>query len=237
MAAFNPLQIFIFPFVFLVALPLALCAGFTTILAFLVLFFRLFLVYFDVGLETLRYFILGHTAHSRRISSPQRTASMSSLSTTAGPSPPSSPEAFSISRRRRQKRSGSVTPVGGLDGVGLAPSIGLERDFEGIGGWRLDSVNVDEDAADEQQWYNLNSRLDLPDRRHHSRSHSGGVMLSGKGGWRAGSHSPEGLRMTASSNSSRSRTPTNGRPPWLTKLDHDEYFPFYEGRHSKISVV
>ncbi|KAI1394065.1 uncharacterized protein F4822DRAFT_424531 [Hypoxylon trugodes] len=243
MAVFNPFQIFIFPFLFLVALPLALCAGFTTILAFMVLFLRLFLVYFDVGLETLRYVLVGHAAHNRYIS--QRTDSVTPPSS-SGSSPPSSPEARHRYRRKRQSSvsSGSVTPVGGLDGFTLTPSIGLERDFEGVGGWRLDSVDVGANATDNQQWYNLNSRLEITDRRHHFRSQSGGGVLAGASGlglYMKGqntqntgtAYSPEGIRMHASPNSSRSRTPTNGRPRGFTKLDDDEYFPALNGRHAK----
>ncbi|KAI0117268.1 hypothetical protein F4814DRAFT_448271 [Daldinia grandis] len=243
MAIFSPLQFFIFPFLFFVALPLALCAGLTTILAFMVLFLRLFLVYFDVGLETLRYVLVGHVAHTRSIPhrrTPSGTPPHSSVS-----SPPSSPEARH--RRRRSKTqgsfsSGSVTPIGGFDSLALTPTTGLERDFEGVGGWRLDSVDVDADVAD-QQWYSLNSRLELPDRRHHSRSHSGGAVLPGnsglglymKGANASTTYSPEALRIYASPNSSRSRTPTSGRPRSFTKLDDNEYFPIVERRHARNS--
>ncbi|KAI1398352.1 hypothetical protein F4819DRAFT_468921 [Hypoxylon fuscum] len=237
MAAFNPLQFLVFPFLFFVALPLALCAGFTTILAFMVLFLRLFLVYFDVGLETLRYVLLGHATHTQYISS-QRPPSPTPIASESSPS--SSPE---VRRRRRRKRqgslsSGTVTPISNLDGLALTPSLGLERDFEGVGGWRLDNVDFDADAADDQQWYNLNSRLEIPDHRHHFRSQSGGAILSGTSGlglyMKGGSmYSPEGPRTHASPNSSRSRTPTNGRPHGFTKLDEDEYFPMSESKHAK----
>ncbi|KAI2780812.1 hypothetical protein F4815DRAFT_115217 [Daldinia loculata] len=235
MAVFSPLQFFIFPFLFFVALPLALCAGFTTILAFMVLFLRLFLVYFDVGLETLRYLLVGHPAHRR---TPSGTPPHSLES-----SPPSSPEARH--RRRRSKMqgsfsSGSATPIGGFDGLALTPTTGLERDFEGVGGWRLDGVDVDADATD-QQWYSLNSRLELPDRRHRSRSHSGGAVLPGNSGLglymeganASTAYNPEGLRMYASPNSSRSRTPTSSRPRSFTKVDDNEYFSIVERKHAK----
>ncbi|OTA94467.1 hypothetical protein M434DRAFT_394733 [Hypoxylon sp. CO27-5] len=246
MAVFNPLQFFIFPFLFFVALPLALCAGFTTILAFMVLFLRLFLVYLDVGLETLRYVLVGHAAHTRYVAS-QRTPPAPSLASSDSSSPPSSPETRYRHRRKRQGSisisSGTATPVG-LDGFALAPSIGLERDFEGIGGWRLDRVDVDADAADDHQWYNLNSRLEIPDRRHHFRSQSGGAVLSGTSGLALGmksanmttGHSPEGARIYTSPNSSRSRTPTNSKPRGFTRLDEDSYFPsMLEGKHWRSS--
>ncbi|KAI1766245.1 hypothetical protein GGR53DRAFT_225147 [Hypoxylon sp. FL1150] len=240
MAAFNPLQFLIFPFLFFVALPLALCAGFTTILAFMVLFLRLFLVYFDVGLETVRYVVLGHAAHTRYMASQQTP------NTTPSPSEASSPSSPGARARRRRKRqssvsSGTATPIGNLDGLGLTPSIGFERDFEGVGGWRLDRVDIDADAAEDQEWYSLNSRLEIPDRRHHFRSQSGGAVLTGtnglglymKGTNSTGAYSPDGPKMSASPNSSRSRTPTVSRPHAFTKLDENEYFPMLESKHAK----
>ncbi|KAI0863694.1 hypothetical protein F4860DRAFT_467533 [Xylaria cubensis] len=228
MLFFNPLKFVIFPFVFVVALPLALCAGVTTILAFLVLFLRLFIVYFDVGLETLRYVLLGHATQSRYIAS-RRTLAIAPGSS-ADSTPLSSPMATASRHRRRLKRqasggggSGSISPVLGFDGLsGVTPSVGLERDFEGVGGWRLESVN-------EQQWYNLNSRLENPYRRHHFRSQSGGAVLSGSAGpgimARRGSatalHIPERHRLTPSPSQSRSRTP---KPQGLTRADQDGYF-------------
>ncbi|KAI1177483.1 hypothetical protein F4777DRAFT_542253 [Nemania sp. FL0916] len=231
MLFFSPLKFFIFPFVFVVALPLALCAGATTILAFLVLFLRLFLVYFDVGLETLRYVLVGHATQGRYIASPTNTTA------------PPSPATATFRHRRRMKRqgssgSGSMTPVPGFDGLSaVTPSIGLERDFEGVGGWRLE-------AADEQQWYNLNSRLENPYRRHHFRSQSGGAVLSGPTATRPstavnlfsmGSRSPESAGLTPSPNRSGTRTPTiHIKPPQgFTKADQDGYFPIYEGKNMK----
>ncbi|KAI1341575.1 hypothetical protein F5Y15DRAFT_361067 [Xylariaceae sp. FL0016] len=247
MALPNPLQFLVFPFVLFVAFPLALCAGFTTIFAFLVLFARLFLVYFDVGLETLRYVLLGHAAQTRYIAS-QRTPSASLLaSADSSPLPSPNPDVASPRHKIRRKRRSSVTvsgrpvtPPGKLNGLAFTSTTGLDRDFEGIGGWRLDSVDMDAQGADEQEWYALNSRLEVLERRHHMRSHSGGAILPGTGNSgmgmqsnRAGSRSPEGLRMTTSPNSSRSRTPTNGRPQSFTKREHDSYFPTCEEKGMK----
>ncbi|RWA14691.1 hypothetical protein EKO27_g463 [Xylaria grammica] len=217
MLFFNPLKFFIFPFVFIVALPLALCAGITTIIAFLVLFLRLFLVYFDVGLETLQYVLIGHATQARYIASRGAPAITSGSPTNSTPLP--SPAATAFKHRRRAKHqggggSGSVTPVPGTDGfAALTPSIGLERDFEGVGGWRLESADTDTDGTDERQWYNLNSRLENPYRRHHFRSQSGGAVMAGptgsgmvvRPGLVARSHSPEALKTPSRSSS---RTPT-----------------------------
>ncbi|KAI5926739.1 hypothetical protein F4810DRAFT_653300 [Camillea tinctor] len=235
----NPLQFLIFPFLFLVALPVALCAGFTTILAFFVLFIRLFLVYFDVGLETLHFLFTGNaTLHSRTPSS--------SLSSSPLPSPNATHSRTKRHRRRKSSTgsgtaTGSITPVGGSDNLALTPSIGLERDFEGLGGWRLDSADGGADTADDKQWYNLNSRLELPDHRHHSRSQSGGTLLPGscsvgpytRSGVPMGTLSPEALRMTTSPNSSRLKLHDGS-----TKLDNDDsYFPPCEGKHAKAKTA
>ncbi|GAP86864.1 hypothetical protein SAMD00023353_2400010 [Rosellinia necatrix] len=248
MPLFNPLKLFVFPFVFLVALPLALCAGATTILAFLVLFLRLFLVYFDLGLETLRYILLGHGTQARYIAS-RSTPAITPASSTH-PTPIPSPASATFGHRRRARRpgsggngsgSGSITPVSGFDDVFAVttPSIGLERDFEGVGGWRLDNV-------DEQQWYNLNSRLLNPYRRHHFRSQSGGAVLAGPASARAitrsgsvtGAHSPERTKRPLSSGrSSASRMLGSNMPQGLTKADEDGYFPLYGGKNTKKLVI
>lgn len=97
-------------------------------------------------------------------------------------------------RRRRTSGAsfasvGSITPIddaaagaasAGGGGMGskrssymMIPSIGMDRDFEGVGGWRLNGKN----PADDEAWAQLNSRLELPldqQRRHHRRSPSGG---------------------------------------------------------------
>ncbi|KAK0671116.1 hypothetical protein QBC41DRAFT_316421 [Cercophora samala] len=68
-----------------------------------------------------------------------------------------------------------LTPTAFAD-VGLTPSVGLDRDYEGIGGWRLD------DNGNDSDWTNINSRLELPldgrssFTRSHSRSQSAGPM-------------------------------------------------------------
>lgn len=249
MALINPIQLFILPFVFMVALPLALCAGFTTIIAFLILFLRLFVVYLDVGIETLRYLTVGDR-QGRYIHSPIASRRSSPLvSPAAAGSAPSSPDGSSPRNRRRKRRagsvgSGSISPLGSFDGVPLTPGMGLVRDFEGVGGWRLPTGD-ETDPAEEKAWESLNSRLELPDHhRHHMRSNSSSAMMLGTSGFglytkmsaRNGSTSPEGLRMKTSTspNSSRSRTPTRTRVGAFTSLDQDGYFPPYLAPVKKI---
>lgn len=76
----------------------------------------------------------------------------------------------------------SLPPATFADAV-LTPSVGLDRDYEGIGGWRLDNNGSDSD------WTSINSRLELaregraPFTRGHSRSHSAGPMPSPSGSY------------------------------------------------------
>lgn len=63
-------------------------------------------------------------------------------------------------------------------GLGIFGSGGAERDFEGIGGWRVPGSD-DDDVL----WTSMNSRLELPaivdDRkRHHQRSLTSGSITS-----------------------------------------------------------
>jgi len=145
--------------------------------------------------------------------------------------PVHSPAITTFRHRRPLKRqastgSGSATPVmasGGLSGV-LPSSVGFERDFEGVGGWRLDSVGFDTHAAHEHQWFNLNSRLEAPNRRHHFRSQSGDPVMRSSGSMVGSNHLVK-LKMTPSPGRSRPRTPNLNKPPGLTRTGQDEYFP------------
>jgi hypothetical protein len=95
--------------------------------------------------------------------------------------------------------------------MGLSQSIGPTRDYEGVGGWRLDKSSDDDDAL----WTNINSRLELPadhTRRHH-RSLTGGSMPGDSRVSR--SYSPE-----TTMNTSKARTP----PSSMVGLG-EGYFP------------
>lgn len=90
--------------------------------------------------------------------------------------------------------------------------MGITRDFEGVGGWRLDSGETDEEVL----WTSINSRLELPadhGRRHHRRSLTSGSLPGERRGTRTGS--PEEKIM----NTSKARTPPVG------KSGNGEYFP------------
>lgn len=225
MALLNPIYACIVPLLLVTTIPLALFAGITTTFAFSVLIFRVFVVYLDIALslvsQSLAHIIDasgGKTHHHLR---PPRTSSSSSSSIhsrTNSLSPSASSTLLKRHRRRRPSSSvysaGSATPASEI-GLGLIPSVGAERDFEGVGGWRLG------DDHDDASWTTINSRSELPDRLHHDRNHrrtlsggptsassaheSGFLMMKGR------ARSPEKRAMpmpTPSPNSSKARAPS-----------------------------
>ena len=147
------------------------------------------------------------------------------------------------SRRSSQVSAGSlgtVTPRHdaevsiALGGPSLPPSAAIDRDFEGIGGWRYDD-------REDDNWIKINSRLELPAERlavrHHQRSGSGGgaPVTPGEGSWLMMKNarfdtSPErervatpGAKVSISPNSSRLRI---NQMHAFTTMDKEEgYFP------------
>lgn len=229
MALINPMYAIIVPFLFLFTVPLAIFAGITTTLAFTVLIFRVILVYFDLALSLLPSYITGR---------PRYVSYASKSPSSASPSPSLTPTRRSASRRTRRPSTasahsvGTITPISEAGGIGLFPSVGIDRDYEGVGGWRLGNGN------DDEVWTTINSRLELPDRqyqRHHHRSPSGGPTTPGggdgylmmKGGRNRSPESNRGGYALVSPNSSRARTPTNASHVAFTALDgaDGDYFP------------
>lgn len=256
MGVLNPAYIVIVPFLFLCTIPLAIFAGVTTTVAFTVLIFRVILVYTDLALALVPSYL---TFRTRKRQYPYRTlpgkisttGSPTSKSGSRSPSPPFSSSSRTLSLTRMRRRGsrrpsiagsiGSATP-NPADGIGLLPSIGLDRDFEGVGGWRVGDV-------DDERWTTINSRLELPDRqhtgRHHHRSPSGdGGILMMKPRIRTRSGSPETVtfasgRNATSPNSSRVRTPGIA-PPALTTMDGrepDYNFPLTPAKGARKVVV
>lgn len=179
-------QFFGLPVVLFVSIPFAVFAAFTTSLACGVLFVRLSVVYIDLGIALI------HSAISP-------IASKSDASTTS----PSKADTYDIARsRRRRSFGGSGTPPRGhvakTSSFASLTGKGTDRDYEGVGGWRL---SVDDE--DEALWMNLNSRLELPavssPVRRHKRNLTGGSLHG----------SPE---MGRSPSLLRSRTPGTASP-------------------------
>lgn len=201
---FNPLYLLVPPTLILISIPLAIFAAFTTCIAFALLLVRVSIVYFELGIALLRSWLAANpTKPTSRDSSPpsqspqpHRRRRSSILS-----NPPS--QEF---RRPPLKSDSYVT----LLGAG-AP----DRDYEGVGGWRVEG-----DEPEEALWIGMNSRLELPllggGQRKHRRSLTGS---SQRWTW-----SPEALKMSPVE--SRARTPSNEQAV-------DEYFGQQaDGRHS-----
>ncbi|ROT42163.1 hypothetical protein SODALDRAFT_374527 [Sodiomyces alkalinus F11] len=152
---------------------------------------------------------------------------------------PRSRRPSSTSAAARDVSAPPLDSEGGSGSMGLIPSIGIGRDFEGIGGWRFGH----DDDADDERWATINSRLEFFDRLHHGARHhqrgpsaDGGLMMKGRR--RTRSRSPQAVINShggvsgvahVSPNSSRVRMPgVSGallpvaRAP---REDDGEYFP------------
>ncbi|KAF4998364.1 hypothetical protein FGRMN_3244 [Fusarium graminum] len=235
MALLNPVYAFVVPFLFVVTVPLAVFAGITTTIAFSVLILRVLAVYIDVALSIVPHYLGGRKTRAYHPNNyhphHQLLDSTAPAALYTNPSPPSTGStAFESSlRRRRHRRSssalstaGTTTPVSEKT-FGLLPSIGPDRDFEGVGGWRL--------GGDDETWTAINSRLELPDKQYHGRNHHrspSGPTTPGDGGYlmmKGRNRSPEAKRTLASPNSSRTRTPSGPRIAFTNKSTIDSYFP------------
>ncbi|RFU35661.1 hypothetical protein B7463_g706, partial [Scytalidium lignicola] len=199
MALVNPSHGLILPFICIFSIPLAIFATITTSIAFSILAFRVILLYIELALSIIpSYFIATKTTRIPLSSSKPISNSTGAV-------------------RRRKRRSstgsnvsiaGSITPIGSDVNIGLIQSIGPDRDYEGVGGWRLDNA-----LEDEGLWTNINSRLELPadHGRRHRRSLTGPIPPIESRHNRSYSHSP---------NTSRARTP----PAYSTVMGGDSYF-------------
>ncbi|RCI10447.1 hypothetical protein L249_4273 [Ophiocordyceps polyrhachis-furcata BCC 54312] len=246
MALINPVQTLFVPFLLILMLPLAVFAGITTTLAFSILSFRVVAVYLDMALSLVPQCFSSsasdansasanshHHSHRRHLSLSPATSSSSTQSLENSPTTPTHPhllhlhlhQAQSVPRRRPRRPSsltsvvsaGSVTTPGGEMAMGLMPSVGPERDFEGVGGWREDR------DGDDDTWTTINSRFELPDRihaRNHHRSPSGGPVTPGDTGVLMMKGRARSPAISPSPNSSRARTPSVSR----TMTASDGYF-------------
>ncbi|PSR78029.1 hypothetical protein BD289DRAFT_417125 [Coniella lustricola] len=173
MALLNPAYGLIVPFLFVVTIPLAILAGITTTLAFTVLMFRVAVVYLDIAVNMVPQYITGH----RIFPFPRAYATSVVIARQSS--------AVSNNNINNNNSNNTTTITKRADSVMIIPSIGMDRDFEGVGGWRLNGKDADDDDA----WTQLNSRLELPldtSRRQHHRSPSGGATTPGGGGGNSG---------------------------------------------------
>lgn len=135
-----------------------------------------------------------------------------------------------IPQQRRKKRRSSASSAGSEQGAitpraldtttfGLITSAGIDRDFEGLGGWRLSGP--DEDGT---QWTSSNTRLRLPAAPRESKGKHNRLLIS---------EVPASTRGTGESGPqkdlSRSRLQLRARTPPARQLAQsatfEEYFP------------
>ncbi|KAI9873693.1 MAG: hypothetical protein M1830_010710 [Pleopsidium flavum] len=184
------------PLLLLFSIPLAALALLTTTLAFSTLCVRVLIVYIELAL------VVAHNQFFNRVSSKiaQPPVQGSSSSATLGHQ--------RIKSRRSSACSagseGMITPKAGDSGsFGLITGTGINRDFEGVGGWRFSGP-----GEEDSQWTAMNSRLELPAavgefKRKHNRSlTSGGFSTSNI----TGDHHPPSC-LSRSAVQSRARTP------------------------------
>ncbi|KFY16161.1 hypothetical protein V492_01521 [Pseudogymnoascus sp. VKM F-4246] len=218
MPRFLSLYTFSLPLAVLISIPLACTAVITTLAAASILAVRVTFVYIELVLAVVPHYIFRtddpHSKLSHRFLSPNATYDDSGANTPT------------IERRSRRLSNASLMP-GGLTPAASAvslplpkQSVGLGRDFEGVGGWRLD-----QQSDEEQLWTKINSRLELPAesprRYHHQRSLTAGGY---SGDQRERNRSPElSMRRNGSfsPNTKRIRTPTLTRSGFTAV---DEYF-------------
>ena len=172
-----------------ISIPLAFFAVITTAFAMTVLMIRVTMVYFELVAALFSSFIFPD---------PPVTHTQSAG---AYISPPE-PHALLISnlpkgKRRLPAKSGSFASLLGTNG--------LNRDFEGLGGWRI-SPEDNEDAI----WIGQNARLELPTagvglggrRRHHHRSLSAQSHMMAR--------NSKNLKMSAASSEGRTSPTSHG---------------------------
>jgi hypothetical protein len=202
----NPFYLLLPPILFIISLPLAGFAVFTTVLAIATLFVRASLVYFDLGLALLHswIFIEQNASHGEQMS-PHHGSKKRHSSSSLG----SSTQSLQLSQEAGLDGGGPVRSESYLSLLGVGTP---NRDYEGVGGWRNQG-----DALEEGMWINMNSRLELPaatpggsgGRRGHRRSLTGASQRYG---------APESMRMSPVQ--SRARTPSFSREEDLGYFDH-----------------
>src|SRR5579862_3393926 len=205
------LSLFLLPLLLLLSVPFAVFAAFTTAIALSALTLRALIVYVELAIVVIHNYVF-----LRPPSQPSRR-----------PRTPSGRD--SAYKRRKRRGSGGSTDQGlvaavdqDAGGYVLASSVGMERDFEGVGGWSLLGPNED------TLWTSMNSRLELSAgerQRRYRRSLTASGIPSGstegrlKREWR---YSQAGISMSPI-------TPRARTPP-ATALgqsgSHEGYFSF-----------
>lgn len=214
-AMFNPLYLLAPPALIVASLPLVALAVLTTSLAVGTLLIRVSIVYFELGVALIHSWLFA--TNNAALANKHRSRASSGHSTPT--------------RHHRRRRSSAASllaadqpfprrpPTKSESFASLVSTAGPNRDFEGIGGWRMSG-----DGEEEALWIGMNSRLELPTalpdkHRRHQRSLTGG---SQRFSW-----SPEAIRMSPVQ--SRARTPN---APECPNSSPDEYFTMHHYRKS-----
>lgn len=173
------------PILLFIGIPFAGFAVLTTSLAFATLFVRVLIIYIDLGLALIQSALYSSKPSDKELVQPQSPFRESARA-----------------RRRRSTASSNTSPTVGVRKTSSFAALvnnSRDRDFEGVGGWRI-SGNDDEEAL----WMGMNARLELPaaspSARKHRRSLTGGSLRFG---------SPEICRSPATA---RTRTPGTASP-------------------------
>lgn len=195
-------QLLLPPLALLISIPFALMAWITTTIAITVLLCRATVVYIELAIVIVPHYLFGAV-----LSDPPavKTVAVQSVNTPR--------------RKRRQSSSSTLSSSAELQRphteavVNLAPSIGVTRDFEGLGGWRLDGA-----SDDEGPWLRSSVDMDPPPvqeatKRHHHRSLTSGAVS------RVKSRLHRSYSEEARMNISRARTPLRADGP-----DEEDYF-------------
>jgi hypothetical protein len=183
---FNPLSLLVLPSILCASIPLAVFATFTTIFAFSVLIIRALLIYVNLALYLLPR---SHIRDPAKPITPLVLSSPALSSPSLARKPP---------RRRRSSVASAVSDP--PTNLGLIPSLGPDRDYEGIGGWR-----VGNNAQEDDPWVTVNPRP-ASSHAHHHRTPSGGPATPGTEAYLVMKRRSPKVGM--SPNSSRARTPT-----------------------------
>lgn len=229
----SSMSLITFPLLITLSFPLAITAIFTTIFAIIILALRVLLIYVELG------FVLAPQYLSKllhlTVLTPKSRSEPSSRRTSDSKTPPASPPKTRRSRRL-SSTSLSFTHTPALrqssSAISLPAHTNPLRDFEGVGGWRLER---DSDSDETENWTRINSRLTLPSSPislRHQRS------LSTRSLFMSGTAEDEGGRGSWSPNTKRVRTPLvqgaagrgKGQIGWtLGGGESSGYFPMMSG--------
>lgn len=218
MSIFSPIKFCIISLLSLVTFPLALLAGLTTVLAFAILLLRVSLVYVDFLVSFIPTYVFGRHTYSSRL----RNSRPSPILVTS----PSLSSTSSYARRRSHRPS-ATSPISAEAftpaterGLQLMSTPGMDRDFEGLGGWR--------DDDDDERWTNINSRFRFAEgpvavAKNHCRTLSGG-RIPRDPDYGPAMRSPGAETPPVSANTSKVRRPSPKlAPPPLTAVGKNSF--------------